>query len=76
MRAHHDDADIRLLDFYGIPATPEQPTDEEIHFRPFIKTPAPGGIYRTGRHHWKVIRRVMPGIYLVAPYRPWMYWRT
>ena len=43
---------------------------EEIHYV-FTKTLAPGQIYRRGNHWFRVVRRPLPGVYIVQPFKPW-----
>lgn len=59
----------KTLDLYGIRLSRTQPTDEVIHFS--IKTLAEGQIYRRGNHWFRVTRRTLPGVYIVAPFKPW-----
>jgi hypothetical protein len=57
------------LDLYGIRLTTARPTDERVHFS--IKTLAEGQIFRTGNHYHRVVRRILPGVYIVRPFKPW-----
>jgi hypothetical protein len=57
------------LDLYGIRLTRARTTDERVYFS--IKTLAEGQIFRTGNHYHRVIRRILPGVYMVAQFKPW-----
>ena len=61
-----------MLDFYGIRFEPIQDvtSGDRIHIR---KTQAVGDIYRTGPRYWKVLSKVCPLVYIVRPYKAWVF---
>lgn len=58
----------KTLDLYGVKLAPASPTDERVHFG---VNKNPGQIYRRGNHWFRVTRRIMAGVCIVTPFKPW-----